>query len=233
MLVSFFTRPGPGRVERRPQDPLAPAAGEHAGLDGHLGGRVGVQVAADRGVFALGVLAVHQHVDAAGGLAGERARHPGEQVRRADVDVLVELPPHRQQQFVNRDAVRHPGRVADRAEQDGVERGQRVPPVRRQHPAGLEVKIGTPRQLGERQLGAVEPGGGRRDRDGVPGDFGADAVAAEDGDPGGCHCGRFRGGVWEGRPGDRHSRRRRAGRPGGMPVSARRRPPAAGYRVHD
>ncbi len=146
-----------------------------------------VEPAADRGVLALGVLAVDQHVDGAGRLVAQRARHAVEQVGRPQVDVLVEEAAHRQQQAVQRDVVGHVG-TADGAEQNGVVLLQHVPAVGRHDAAGLLVvgaAPGEPVPFDGRPLAAQ---GGVGDAHGLVDHFRPDAVAADHGDAGNCHC---------------------------------------------
>ena len=73
--------------------------------------------AAVAGVRALGALADDDEVDV--GAAGQRGRGVREELRRTQVDVVVEGEAELQQQPALQHAGRH-GRVADRAEQDGV-----------------------------------------------------------------------------------------------------------------
>jgi hypothetical protein len=61
-----------------------------------------VQGAAGAGVHALGVLPHDDHVAAVRGEARDRRRHAGQQLHRAQVDVLVEGEPHLQQQARSR-----------------------------------------------------------------------------------------------------------------------------------
>ena len=79
-------------------------------------GGAGEHLAADRGIFALGVLAHHPEVDVAGLAVGERRRHAGHQPHRAQIDVLVELAAEQNERAPQRDVVGNFRRPADRAE---------------------------------------------------------------------------------------------------------------------
>ena len=107
---------------------------------------------------------------------------PGHSRDRPQVHVLPERPPDRDQQAPQRDVVGHVG-PADRAEQDRVRRAQRLEPVGRHHPAGLDEVVAAPRVLGQVEREAV--GAARRlqhlERGGR--DLAADPVAWDDGDP--------------------------------------------------
>src|SRR5581483_8282773 len=92
-----------GGMKGGTHDALAAAAGEHGGLHGGLVRRASVEAAADGSVFAFGVLAVDEKVDAAGGLVAQGRLYAVEQVRRPQVDVLVELAPHGQEQAMDAD----------------------------------------------------------------------------------------------------------------------------------
>jgi hypothetical protein len=74
---------GAGVLEGVPDDALDAAPGEHGGLDGELGVVAGVDAAARAAVLALGVLADEDDVDVLGPYARQRARHAGQQARRA------------------------------------------------------------------------------------------------------------------------------------------------------
>ena len=108
-----------------------------ADLRGDFVGRVLLQEAADAAVQVFGVLADDDEVDVLRSLAGQRGFDAGEQLHRAQIDVLIELEPQLQQQAFFEDAGRHVG-MADRAEEHGVELSQfvgaalgSVSPVRR------------------------------------------------------------------------------------------------------
>ena len=118
--ANFSTRSTPMRRHHRLlHDHLALGAGEHA--------------AADRRIFALGVLAHHPEVDVAGLAVGERRRHAGHQPHRAQIDVLVELAAEQDERAPQRDVVGDFRRPADRAEEDRVVLADLVLPVVRHH----------------------------------------------------------------------------------------------------
>ncbi len=95
-------------------------------------GRALVLEAAHAGVEPLGVLAHDDEVDVLRPLVLERAVHAGVELDRPQVDVLVQLEPHGEQDALLQDARRHVG-VADGAQVDGVELAQLVQGAR---PAG-------------------------------------------------------------------------------------------------
>ena len=70
--VTCCVRPRLGPFERVAHDAVAAFPREDRLLDRHLLGAPPVEPAADLGVFALVVLAHHQHVDVGGPAAGER-----------------------------------------------------------------------------------------------------------------------------------------------------------------
>ena len=76
-----------------------------------------LEVAADAGVEALGVLAEHEHVDVRRALALERRQPLVEQPHRAQVDVEVELEAQAEQDVARVHLLGH-ARIAERAEQD-------------------------------------------------------------------------------------------------------------------
>src|SRR5581483_2637159 len=119
-------------------------------------------------------LADEEHVDVRRAAAGERARDPLEEPRRADVRPQVEPLPDREDQPPERDVVGD-GRVADRPHQHGVVRAQGVERVGRHHLAVLAPVGGAPRELGplERKPEGVDRPLGFRDH------LRADPVAGE------------------------------------------------------
>ena len=122
------------------------------------------QEAALAGVGALGVLADHDHVDAALG-----------QDERPLVDVLVEREAHLQQQAPLDHAGRHVG-GADRAEQDGVEGPQLL-----EHLVGQDRAVPQVAGAAEVVVDGVEvDAGGARDLEGLGHHLGADAVSSDD-----------------------------------------------------
>ena len=106
----------------------------------------GVEEAADLRVLAFGILAHDDEVDVAALPAGERARHAGVQHRGPHAGVLIEPAPDRQQEPVERHVVLQ-ARIADRAEEDRVERAQPVERVLRHHPAVREVVLRPPGKM--------------------------------------------------------------------------------------
>ena len=178
----LFRRAGGRELEGEPHDPVAAAPGEHRLLDRELVLGAGIEPAADLRILALDVLADDHHVDVVRPAVRERRAHALEQFGRAQVDVLVEAPPDRNQHVPQRDVVRHP-RHSDRAEIDRIELRQPVEPVLGHDPAGLVVGRAIPVEPGEIERDPEAPRR-RLDRaDAFRHDFGADAVAGDDRDP--------------------------------------------------
>ena len=217
--ANFSTRSTPMRRQHRLlHHDLALGARKHA--------------AADRRVFALGVLAHHPEVDVAGLAAGQRRRHAGHQPHRAQIDVLVELAAEQDERAPQRDVIRHLGRPADRAEEDRVVLADLLLPVVRHHLAVLFVVVaGGEIEIVAAQLEAEFLRRGLQHAHALRHDLLADAVARDDGDAmdavGGhergscCDCGRHRSAVGRGSE-CRGRALRRAARTGARP-SARRR----------
>ena len=120
-----------GVVEGPADAALAALAGVDGRLHGDFVGRALLEEPAHAAVHVFGVLADDDEVDVVGPLAGQRRLHAGEQLHRAEVDVLVEAEPQFQEQALLHDSRRHVG-MADGAEQDGAEAAR----VRRAWPAG-------------------------------------------------------------------------------------------------
>ena len=152
-----------------------------------------VHHAAERRVFALGVLAHDEVVDVARLAARERAGHAIEQAHRAQVDVLVELAPELQQRTPQRDVVGHRRGPADRAEVDRIDAGELLLPVLRHHPAVREVVVAArPFDLAQFEREAEALGRRVQDAQALGQHFLADAVAGDRGDAeGGGHDGRL------------------------------------------
>ena len=130
-------------------------------------------------VLAFGVLAHADHVDVRGSTVGQGRRDAGQQSHRPQVDVLAKPLPEREDQIPRRDVIGD-ARVADRAEVDRVELLDDGEPVLVHHPAGLQVVVAAPGQLGE--LAAEVALFRRHVENAHPGrnDFLADAVAGND-----------------------------------------------------
>ena len=103
---------------------LDAAAGGDFDLVGHFVRRPLVKKSAVAAVQAFSVLADDDHVDIAALHVGQRRGHAGKQARRAEVDVLIQLEAHPEQDFRFEDPLgnlRAAARIdTDRAEEDGV-----------------------------------------------------------------------------------------------------------------
>ena len=118
----------PGVFEGVADRPLDAAAGGYLDLVGDLVRRVLVEEPAVLAIQAFGVLADDDHVDVAGLDVGQRRRHARQQPGGPEVDVLIQLEPHLEQDLGFQDPLRDLGRAAridpDRAEKDGIVGGQ-------------------------------------------------------------------------------------------------------------
>ena len=114
-------------------------------------------------------------------LSRERRLDAGEQLHRAEVDVLVEAEAEVEEQLAFEDAGLHVG-MADGAEEDAVELAELVEAVGGQGFAGFEIAVAAPVEVGELEVAveAFELGDGLEDLDAFGGDLGAGAVAADD-----------------------------------------------------
>ena len=142
-----MTRPGGGELERVAHDPVDTAAGEHRGLLHDLLLGTLEAAAADRRILALVVLAHDDEVDLAGRAVSQRRADAGHQPDRTDAGVLLERAADLDEQAPERDMVRHLGRPADRAQEDGLVALDLVKPVLGHHVAVLEVVVAAPGQL--------------------------------------------------------------------------------------
>ena len=160
-------------------DPAHANPRENRLLHRHLVGEPAVQPAADLAVLALDVLPDDDEVDVVGG--PQRALHTLEHPDRAQVDVLPERPPDRDQQAPQRHVVRH-ARPADGAEQDRVEPAQRIDAVGGHHRALAFVALARPVEFGVVAVDPVARADGVQYRAGRRDHLAADPVAGDHGD---------------------------------------------------
>src|SRR6185437_1665642 len=139
----------PGALERVPDHPRHTERRVDADFGRDLVGGADADRATVAGVWTLGPLAHHHEVDVR--VPRERTAHPGVQPAGTEVDVVVQLKTHTQQQASLQYAAGN-RRVADRAEQDGVVLAQLGDHGVRQHLAG---RVETPRT--EVVLGLIHP----------------------------------------------------------------------------
>ena len=176
--VSRFFGARAGELEGKAHDPGAAGAGEHGELGADLFGQAAMHAPAGAGVLPFSVLAHHDPIQIARLDAAQRARHPGQQARRADVGVLIEALTDGEAQAPERDVIGDV-RGADRAEVDGIKAAQPLEAVRGHHPAvpavvggapvegcDLETQLGLARAQG---LEHLEPGRDHLLADAVPG----------------------------------------------------------------
>ena len=135
------------QLEGIAHDPVAAAAGEHRLLGGKLVLGAAIESSANFGIFALDVFAHDEEIDIAGHPVPQWRNHAFQQPDGAQIDILVELPPDRDQHVPQGDMVGHAG-PADRAEEDRVMLAQLVDPVGRHEIAERVVCRAVPRELG-------------------------------------------------------------------------------------
>ena len=158
--------------------PLHALAGVDVFLHGDLVRRALLEDAAGIDVDALGVFAHHDEINVLGLDAFQRTERRVQQTHRAHVGVQVHLEAHAQQDFLGMN-IRGHARIAERAQQDGVEIAfQHGEAVRRDGDAVRQVAIGAPVEMGHLDVGAR----GLDDFHGLGDDFRADAVSGNDGD---------------------------------------------------
>jgi hypothetical protein len=100
------------------------------------------------GILAFRVLPHDHQVDAPGCFVAQRRFNAAQQSAGAQIDVLLERAPNRDEQSPQGDMIRH-ARIAHRAEEDQFEIAQRGQAVVRHHLAVGCVILTAPRELGE------------------------------------------------------------------------------------
>ncbi len=129
-----------GVFERPADAPFAALAGVDGGLRGDFIRGPLLEETADARIQVFRVLADDHKIDVFGLLAGQGGLDAGEELDRAEVDVLVEIEPHLQQQPAFENAGRDI-RMPDRAEQDRVELGKLLNRSFRKDLAGGQVTL--------------------------------------------------------------------------------------------
>ena len=167
--------------EGEAHDALDAAAGKNGGLDRDFIGLVLVHEAADLRVLALGVLADDDEVDVAAFRFRERRLDSRIEIRRANVRVLIEGAPDRQQQTVERGVIGNL-RVPDRAQQDRVAWLEQIDRSRRHHAAPAEEVVGAPVEVLKCEAHIVLPGDALEDAFRLRNDFLADTIAGDHAD---------------------------------------------------
>jgi hypothetical protein len=135
-------------LERVAHDPVHALVGVDLFLNRDLVRRAGLESSTDADVDTLGVLAKDHEVHVGARAALERTESVVEEADRPVVDVQVELESGTEQDVARVPIVGH-ARIAERADEDGVERSQRVVAVCRNRFTGGEIMIGAPRQMME------------------------------------------------------------------------------------
>src|SRR6202000_3307665 len=97
-----------------------PGPCHHGLLNDDFAVGTGKDSAADRRVFAFGILADYEEVDVPRPTAGERALHARPQPDLPKIDILIEFTPKENQRSPQRNVVGHFFRPAYGSEKDGV-----------------------------------------------------------------------------------------------------------------
>ncbi len=171
----LLARAGVGAAVGVAHDTLDAERGVQADLGRDLVLGAGAQRAAVADVRALGALADDDEVDAR--LAGQRGLHAGEELARAEVDVVVEGEAQLEQQPALQDTGRD-ARVADGAEQDRVVGLELLQHTVREGLPGAVVAAGAEVVLGRLHLD-VRGEGGAEDLEAFGHHFLADAVTGD------------------------------------------------------
>ena len=167
-------------IEGVAQDAVDADAAHHRLLHHDLALGARIHLAADRGIFALGVLAHDEEIDVARLAVGQRRWHARHQAHRTQIDILVELAPELQQRAPQGNVIRHRLRPADGAEEDRVMAADpRLPVVRHHAPVFGVVVAGGEVEGVERQIEIEAVGGGFEDAQALRHDLLADAVAGD------------------------------------------------------
>src|SRR5207237_2489897 len=117
-------------LERRADARFGPGTRVDRRLEGDFVQARGMQGAADLRVLSFGVLAHDNEIDVARLSSGERRAYARIENRGPHAGVLIESAADGQEKPVQRDIVLNP-RIADRAEENGVEGTQAIERIRR------------------------------------------------------------------------------------------------------
>jgi hypothetical protein len=151
------------------------------GLLGYLVRRALFEASAPAAVFAFGILAHADEIDFLMTLITQRALRSGEQLDRAEIDVLVEALADFDQQLAQADVIGHARRIADCAEVDRREIPQTPQAVIVHHPAVLQVIIAAPIEIFGFDFKAADAGGRAQHAQTCGYHFLADSVSGDDG----------------------------------------------------
>src|SRR5260221_6862830 len=174
------------QLEGEAMDALDAAAREGGHLQCHFVVQAGVHTATGAGVFAFGVLAHDDPVDAVSVFHG--AAHARQHARGSHVGVLIEALADRQAQSPERDMVGHIGRT-DGAEENGVEALELFQPAFGNVAPGLLVELRAPVEVLE--LEAEVAGDGLQQLDAGGGHPLSDNLARGRGGPGKLYAATF------------------------------------------
>ena len=170
-----------GELERVADDSAHTFIGVDLLLDRYLIVRAGLEASADAHIDPFRVLAEHDEADVPRPPSLQRTEALVQQLHRPVVDIEVQLEARAQQDIARVPVVRN-ARVAEGADEDRVERPERVVAVRGNRDAGLQVVIRTPRQMLELERPPEPLADGLDDLHSFGSHFPADAVAGNDGD---------------------------------------------------
>ncbi len=186
----MFARAFLGQFERVFQDAINAGARHDGFLNDDFTVRAGIHLAADRGIFAFGVLAHDIEINITRFATGKGGWHAGHQFGRAQIDVLVKVTPEHDQRSPQRNMVRHRFRPADRTKEDRIVGFDLSAPVIWHHLAVLLIVVARSEfEFIKHQIEIKHFGGGLKHADAFGHDFGSDAVAGDDCDfmGGACH----------------------------------------------
>jgi len=122
----------PRQLESIAQNAIRTVAREHRHLRSKLMVGARVHPPADLRIFAFDIFADDPHINIAGAFVTQRRRNAGQEPHRAQVHILIELAPDRDQQLPQRDMIRHTGK-AHRTKEDRIMIAQLVDAIIRHH----------------------------------------------------------------------------------------------------
>src|SRR3954470_23031581 len=165
--------------ERVANDPVNALVGVHFLLDCDLVLRAGLEAPADADIEAFRVLPEHDEIDVRRRPLLERAQTRIEQLDGPVVDEQIQLEAGAEQDIARMPVVGH-ARIAEGADEDGVELAQHGVAVWRNRDAGLQKMLGAPRQHLEIELPSEHSADGLQGFHGFGGRLDAAAVPGND-----------------------------------------------------
>src|SRR6185295_11754388 len=165
--------------ERRADDPVHALVSVYLFLNGDLVRGAGFEATTDADVDAFRVLSKHDEVHVFRATAFQRTESIVDESDRPEINKEIQIEP-RGEENVTSGAIIGDARIAERAEQNGVEAPQQVEPAGRHRDAGLEKVVRAPRQLLELERSSRSRRDGFENLDCFCCDFLADPVAGND-----------------------------------------------------